>query len=141
MAKYRHRIFEMFELRDEAVEALTPKSRRVEATASDPSSWTFKRLAVWTSKNVTHVQLTETQYCDAETEKDLRDDVAELAKQLGGDSKVLLDFTGVESFSSTSIDAIVLLNQKLQTKGSMMALCCLGPTVRESFFTPIQRNR
>jgi anti-anti-sigma regulatory factor len=140
MAKYRHRIFEMYELRDEAIDALTPKSARLEKTPSDPSSWSFKRLAVWLSKNVTHVQLTETHYSDAETESDLRSDVTELAKSLASDSKVLLDFSGVESFSSTAIDAITLLNRKLQSKGSSMALCCLGPGTREAFFTPIQRN-
>jgi anti-anti-sigma regulatory factor len=140
VAKYRHRIFEMYELRDEAIDALTPKSARVATKASDPSSWSFKRLAVWLNENVTHVQLTETHYADAETESDLRGDVTELGKCLGGDSKVLLDFTGVESFSSTAIDSIALLNRKLQSKGSWMVLCCLAPEVKESFFTPIQRN-
>ena len=48
MAKYRHRIFEMYEFRDEAVRALTPKLARpvTEAAAHgivDLS--TFSRLA------------------------------------------------------------------------------------------------
>ena len=42
MAKYRHRIFEMYEFRDEATRALTPKSARPATEATAPESWTFK---------------------------------------------------------------------------------------------------
>ena len=114
-ASNKNRIFGISgtELRDEAIDALTPKSARVQTKTSDPTSWAFKRLAVSLAEQVTHVQLTETDYSDEETETDLRNDFVELAKKLGAGSNVLLNFTGVESFSASSIEPIVLLNQKM----------------------------
>ncbi len=134
MAKYRHRIFEMYEFRDEAVLAITPKSENTVTETTTPESWTFAHLAVSRSASVTLVQFKEARTFEEETVSELRDDFAQLADRLGRDSKVLLDFTGVELFSSDAIDALVLFNQKLQTKGSRLALCCLGPATRESFF-------
>jgi len=139
MAKYRHRIFEMYEFRDEAIQALTPKSERpvTEVFAPDtssPESWNFKYLAVSRPGSVTQVQFTKAQSFGEETLGDLRDDFAQLADKLGKNSKVLVDFTGVESFSSQCIDALALFNQKLRTKGSRIALCCLDTATRESFF-------
>ena len=58
----------------------------------------------------------------------------ELADLLGRDSQVLLDFSGVASFNAASISALVQFNKNLQTKGSRIALCCLEPATRESFF-------
>lgn len=46
----------------------------------------------------------------------------------------LLDFVGAKSFCADAIDELILFNQKLRTKGSRMALCCLDPTVHQSFF-------
>jgi anti-anti-sigma regulatory factor len=91
-------------------------------------------LAVSRSAGVTQVRFKEAQTFGEETVSDLRDDFAQLADRLGRDSKVLLDFTGVKSFSAASIGALALFNQKLQTKGSRIALCCLAPAARESFF-------
>jgi anti-anti-sigma regulatory factor len=141
MAKYRHRTFEMYDFRDEAIDALTPKSDRFEKDASDPDPWNFHQLDVSLRKNVTLVQFRGTEYSEAAAENDLRDDFSELAKKLVNDSKVVLDFTGVESFNSACINALVLLNQKLQAKGSRMVLCCVGPGPRESFFAPAERKR
>jgi anti-anti-sigma regulatory factor len=83
---------------------------------------------------VTHVQFNEAKTPGDETLTSLGTDLGHLADILGRDSKVLLDFTGVASFSTASINAIVLFNKKLRTKGSRIALCCLEPTARESFF-------
>jgi len=131
----------MYEGRDEAIDSLTPKSARVETKVNDSASWSFARLAVSSAGHVTHVQLTETEYLDDETESDFRQDLAELGKRLGGNSKVLLNFTGVEEFSPNFIEPIILLNQRLRTKGSFIALCCLSPAVRESFFTSAKLQR
>jgi anti-anti-sigma regulatory factor len=135
MAKYRHRLFEMFDFRDEAVDAITTKSARYEAEAADPTSWTFKLLTVTLNNKVTEVRFNETQLDNAERESDLREDLAELVERLGRDSKVLFDFTDVQTFSQPCIDAVASLNQKLQNRGSRIVLCCLEPTARESFFT------
>ncbi len=134
MAKYRHRIFEMYEFRDEANRALTPKSARPVTEATDPESWTFKYLAVSRSAGVSHVQFKRTQAFEEETVNDLRADFSQLADKLVRDSKVLLDYGGVKSFCAAAIDELIRFNQKLRTKGSRIALCCLDPTVHQSFF-------
>jgi anti-anti-sigma regulatory factor len=134
MAKYRHHIFEMYEFRDEAIRALTPKTAHHVTEATAPESWTFKHLAVSRSASVTHVEFKRAQAFDEETVSDLRADFAQLADSLVRDSKVLLDFAGVELFCAASIDELVLFNQKLRTKGSRIALCCLDPVARDTFF-------
>ncbi len=134
MAKYRHRIFEMYDFRDEAILAITPRSEKPATEATTPESWIFKHLDVSRSASVTLVQFKEAQAFGEETVSDLRGDFARLAEKLGRDSKVLVDFAGVTSFSAACIDALVLFNQRLQTKGSRIALCCLDPAARESFF-------
>ena len=133
MAKYRHRIFEMYEFRDEAIDALTPKFARPVTEASVPESWTFKHLAVSRSACVTLVQFQPAQTFGEETVSDLREDFTQLADRLVRDSKVLLDFAGVVSFSDASIATLVLFKQTLQVKGSRMALCCLNLATRETF--------
>ena len=134
MAKYRHRIFEMYEFRDEATRALTPTSARPVVEAIDSKSWTFQHFTVSHAAGVTLVQFKRGQIFGEETADDLRIDFSQLADKLVRDSKVLLDFVHVKSFCAASIDEIILFNQKLRTKGSRIALCCLDPTVQKSFF-------
>ena len=134
MAKYRHRIFEMYEFRDETIRALTPKIAKPATEITAPESWAFKHLAVSRSNGVTHVKLKEAPTAGEQTVSNFGGDFAQLADRLSRDSKVLLDFSGVKAFSAASIDVLVQFKQKLQTKGSRLALCCLEPAVRESFF-------
>ena len=134
MAKYRHGIFEMYEFRDETIRALTPKVEKPATEATAPESWTFEHMAVSRTGSVTHVRFKEAQTAAEETMIHFGSDFAQLADRLGRDSKVLFDFAGVKTFSSASIDALVLLRQMLQIKGSRIALCCLEPSVHESFF-------
>ena len=56
MAKYNHRIFEMYEFRDEALRALTPRTNRAVSDAAVSESWTFTHLAVSNAASVTHVE-------------------------------------------------------------------------------------
>ena len=124
----------MYEFRDEATRALTPKSARPVTEATAAESWTFKHLNVSCSAGVVHVQFKSAQTFGEETVNDLRVDFSQLADRLVRDSKVLVDFVGVKSFCAASIDELNLFNQKLRTKGSRIALCCLDPTVHQSFF-------
>lgn len=133
MAKYPHRVFEMYEFRDETIIALTPKIEKPATEATAPESWTFKHLAVSRSASVTHVKFKEVQTVGEETVSNFGGDFARLADRLGRDSKVLLDFAGIKAFSAASIDVLVQFNQQLKTKGSRLALCCLDPATRESF--------
>ena len=134
MAKYRHRIFEMYEFHDEATRALTPKTVRPVTETTAPESWTFTHLAVSRSSNVLHVRFKSPESLGGETVSDLRAEIAELSGKLEKDSKVLFDFAGVKSFCDASINALELFNRDLRTKGSRIALCRLAPGVKQSFF-------
>lgn len=124
----------MYDFRDEAIRALTPKTADPVMEATAPESWTFRHLAVSRSASVTHVEFKRAETFGEETVSTLRKDFAKLADQLVRGSKVLLDFAGVKSFCAASIDALVLFNQNLKHRGSRIALCCLDPAARESFF-------
>ena len=134
MAKYRHRIFEMYEHRDEATAALIPKSARPVTDTTDPESWSFKYLAVSRSDSVTHVRFEGEHAFGKDTLNDLRDDLAELSDRLALDSRLLVDFADIEAFCVESINELALFNRQLRTKGSRIVLCCLDPAVRQSFF-------
>ena len=140
MAKYRHRIFEIYKFRDEAERALTSKSARLvmQNAASEP--WTFDHLAVSQSAGVAIVTFDRERAFTETTTIDLRADFVQLADGLARDSRVLFDFVGVESFCAAAIDELIRFNQKLRSEGSLMALCCLAPTVHQSFFLKTQRT-
>ena len=134
MAKVRHRIFEMYEFRKEAVDALTQRSAQPVVETEAPEPWTLKHMAVSRSASVSLVEFKKGQTFEEETEKELREDLTRLADSLTRDSKVIFDFTGVMSISSASIDSLAQFNQKLRIKGSRIALCCIAPDVRQSSF-------
>jgi anti-anti-sigma regulatory factor len=134
MAKYRHRYFEMYDLRDEAIQAMMSKTEKVATEATAPESWDFGHLEVSRKADVICVHFKVPQNFEDGATSDLRDDLARLADLLGRDSRVLLDFSGVVSFNSASISALVQFNRNLQIKGSRMALCRLSPATRQSFF-------
>ena len=134
MAKYPHRIFEMYEFHDEATRALTPKLVSPATEATSPKPWTLKHLAISCTAGVTHVRFKSAQSFEGETASDLGEDFSELADSLDRNSKVLFDFEGVTSFSAASINALDLFKRQLRNKGSRIALCCLDPTVKQSFF-------
>jgi anti-anti-sigma regulatory factor len=141
MAKIPHRVFEIYESREEATRALKPNLEKAATESSAPDSWTFQHLTVSRSAGVTHVQFTEAKDFGEETAAGLREDFSRLAGKLGIDSKVLVDFTGVVLFSAAFIDALVVFSKKLRNKGSRIALCCLAPAAREFFFVPDDRSR
>lgn len=124
----------MYELRAEAIDALTSKSAQAVSEATPPESWDFKNFAVLRSANTVHVQFRGGQDFDEAGATELRGEFTQIADRLVRDSKVLLDFAEVKSFSAASIAAIVQFNQKLKNKGSRIAICCLDPKVQESFF-------
>lgn len=124
----------MYDFRDEAVRALTPKAARHVTEAINSESWNFKFLAASQSANVTHVGFKQDQSLKEYIVGDLRKDFAQLTNKLGIGSKILLDFTGINSFSPASIDTLVSFNKNLRHKGSRIVLCCLDSGVRDSFF-------
>lgn len=134
MAKYRHRVFEMYEFRDEAIIALTPKEngRATEAAAQEPGA--TKHFAVSYAAHITVVEFQSVEAFIEETANELRSSFTQFADMLDKDSKVLLDFTGVTTFNANAINELAIFKRKLQIKGSRIALCCLAPTVHKSFF-------
>jgi anti-anti-sigma regulatory factor len=138
MAKYLHKIFEMFDFREEAIQTLTPKVRTDDNDDTPPGSWTFKVLNVSRTDGVTHAQFKEVTTFDDSTMTTCREDFAQFAQNLGRDSKVVLDFTGVESLHPGFIEMLILFNKRLKIKGSRVALCCLAPLAKESFFAPVR---
>lgn len=140
MAKYRHRIFEMYDFRDEAVEAVKPNSAKAVTDSSVPVSGTFRHLSVSRCDNVTLVQFRDLTTADNKIAAHLRDDFHELAENLGRDSKVVLDFSGIDLFEPACGRELQQLSKKLQMKGSRIVLCSLSPNVRASFFTEDVRS-
>lgn len=135
MAKYRHRIFEMYEDRDEAFLALTPKSAAIDGTAAAfPLPKDFSHIAVSRIGVVTHVQFKGTMATADHPEVELREDLARLADVLKINSKVLLDFTDVESFSPSCMESLIIFERKLRNRGSRTVLCSLAPDTRACFF-------
>lgn len=133
MAKYRDRIFEMYEFREEAIDALMPKVDRPVTDANSPRTWPLTHLAASNALGVTVVKFKQPGSVGEETVDGLRDDFALLPDLLDRDSKVLLDFTGVPLFAESSIDTLILLNKILLNRGSRIALCELNPATREFF--------
>lgn len=134
MAKYRHRTFEMFDFRDEAVSALTPKSTRGTVESVDPGLWTFQHFATSRSDGVTLITFKESKSSAEETASKIRDELSLIARSLVNNSRVVMDFGGLPEISPDTIEALALFNRTLQSNGSHLALCNLDPDVRAAFF-------
>ncbi len=125
----------MYDDRDEAFLVLSPKSVAIDGTAaaaplpSDFTCLTVSRIGV-----VTHVQFKGTATFTDETESQLQEDFCRLVDVLDIASKVLLDFTDVESFSPACINVLIALERKLRNRGSRTVLCSLAPDTRAGFF-------
>ena len=134
MAKDRHRIFEIYASHDEAAWVLMPKAHKAENGVAASETWSFKHLIVSRLAGITQVQYKDASLLEPEIVAEVQDDLMQLAEQLSGDSRVLIDFTGVQMFGSAGINALIVFNRKLKVRGSRMVLCCLDTNVRASFF-------
>jgi anti-anti-sigma regulatory factor len=125
----------MYEEREEAIRALTPKSAEMDAnTLAVPSPLSFSHLDVARGATVTHVRFKGTGVFPKETEVELLEDLEKLVSVLEINSKVLLDFEDVESFSPACVNALVVFERKLRNRGSRTVLCALASDARASFF-------
>ncbi|MGB7343882.1 MAG: STAS domain-containing protein [Pirellulaceae bacterium] len=134
MAKYRHRTFEMYDFRDEAVDALTPKKPRENVDPVDPGLWKFEHFAASRTDSVTLLLFKESLGHTVDASVKMSDELSLIARSLSNDSRVLIDFEGLTEFSSDSIEALAQFKGTLQSKGSQVALCNLEPDVRAAFF-------
>jgi anti-anti-sigma regulatory factor len=80
------------------------------------------------------VQFSDAQALSDAAASELREDLAQLAEDMDRDSRILLDFTGIEPFDPAAIEALVVFDKKLRVRGSRMVLCCLAPEAREAVF-------
>jgi hypothetical protein len=135
MAKDRHRIFEIYEERDEAAWELMPKGNKVAAGAAPPETWSMSQVEVSVLAGITQVRFKEPTLTSNEVIGELKDDFTQLGEKLGTNGKALLDFTGVQEVSTAAVSLLIGFNKKLQVKGSRMVLCCLEPNVRSAIFT------
>jgi len=124
----------MYELLDEAIAALAPRSTVGETSSGEPSLWSLSRLDALRVAGVTHVKFRNANSDGAETVSDLTSDFSQLIDALPNNSRVLMDFAGLEQFCQSSIESLELFKRKLQSKGSQIALCSLEPDVRAAFF-------
>jgi hypothetical protein len=137
LAKYPHRIFEIYEERDEAIRALTPKSVEMDVTTlAARLQSNFSHLDVSRGAVVTHVQFKGASAFPDEAEGELQEDLQKLVDLLDIDSKVLLDFADVDSFGPACVNALVVFERKLRNRGSRTVLCSLAPDTRASFYGP-----
>lgn len=134
MAKYRHRTFEMFEYHEEAAAALTVKGRDSARVPGQADGESFDHLSVTTLENIVHVRFSSPDSNDSDESRQLRHDLARLAKCLQNDSRVILDFAGVATFSSASVAALETFYQRLKNKGSRLVLCNLEDDAKMSFY-------
>ena len=124
----------MFDFKDEAVSGLTLRSSPPTSELEDPQLWEFNRLTASLFEGVIHVAFKPTSAVGDEMRRELRADLANLADWVANNSRVLLDFKGVSDFDAGCIESLTLLEQRLKTKGSRLALCSLDEAAQAEFF-------
>jgi hypothetical protein len=124
----------MYDFRDEAVHALTYNSVSRVKDDVDLQSWDFNLIVATQSTIVTYVEFKKDADCKNEVTSAFPQDIAALTSLLAVNSRVLLDFTGLKTFSLAFIDTLMEFNTELKHRGSRLVLCCLEPAVRDSFF-------
>ena len=137
MAKRRHRVFEMYDFRDEAFRALLPKEASPEIDTAIPNTLNCKYLTVSRTTSVTHVEFKGAQDLGEEAVSDLNIDIGLLSASLDLDSKVLLDFANVKSVCAACIDIFIHFSKSLRHKGSRVVLCGLDVEARKCFFPKV----
>ncbi|WP_390621729.1 STAS domain-containing protein [Roseiconus nitratireducens] len=123
----------MFELYNEAVATLSVRPRDSRKIPNEiPTSLT--RLTIQQIENFVRVTLVQTDVREDRSTCPFAKDFSRLADLLQNDSRVLLDFEGVDQFSAVSVGQLKVFCQQLKSKGSRLVLCNLTSTVRSSFY-------
>jgi len=124
----------MYDFQDEALQALVPKAVSSETDTALPEALNCMYLTVSPAAGVMHVGFKEAQKFGEETVNAISKDFARLLANLDIDSKVLLDFSNVESVCDACIAVFVHFSESLRHKGSRVVLCCLDVEARKCFF-------
>jgi hypothetical protein len=136
MAKYRHRFFEMYDFRDEAVGDLMPRTPPAAGTGAAVEIPAFQHLVISRAAGVTLVEFKSPETFGEAQVKEVSDELSQLADSVERHCKIVMDFSGIESLPAGFIDALMAFHGKLKIKGSRMAICDLQPAAREAFFAP-----
>ena len=136
MAKYRHRFFEMYDFREEAVGDLMPRVIPDAPAEPLPARESFQQLVVSRAAGVTLVEFKSPETFGEVNVKEVGDELSQLADVTERHCKIVMDFSGIESLPAGFIDALMAFHGKLKIKGSRMAICDLQPAAREAFFAP-----
>lgn len=139
IAKTPHRIFEIYADRDEAIQALTPKSG-APVDYGHLATTSYQQLSAAVRGCVLHVEFADKECSDNTAIDGLRGDFLELSQNMAMNGRVLMDFQGVEAFSPEAIELLVEFNKRMRNKGSRVVLCCIEPEVLENFF-PTRSNK
>jgi len=92
----------------------------------------IEEIAVDEVGNVTVVLFCERRIADLLEIDELGHELYRLIEQRGH-RKLVLDFTGVEFFSSAAIGKLIALNGKLKARNGVMRLCNVRPEIFEVF--------
>ena len=135
MAKHGHRLFEIFDLHDEACDALATRGGAgANQAAVNWEDIKLDYLAVKIEDSITKVRFKKLKKASEPDLRDFRSDFAILATNATRNDKLLFDFTGMKTFSHTAITALGSLSNSLRHKGSRIVLCCLNDSTKACFF-------
>ena len=67
--------------------------------------------------------------------RELSGDFSHLADRVANNSSIPLDFEGVSDFDVGCIEVLTRLEQRLNSKGSQLALCKLNEAAQAEFFS------
>lgn len=94
----------------------------------------YRHLGVWRQGDVTTVRFGEHRILDERAIDKLGDELYAVAEQEDC-RNLLLNFSSVERLSTVMLGKLLMVNQKMESKGGKLRLCELGPEVREVFNT------
>lgn len=123
----------MFDSYNEAVATLNVRPR-AQPRNLNALEMSFANLTVKQSENFVRVALRQTDVNEEQPACPFAKDLSLLAELLHNDSRVVLDFEGVEQFSAASVESLKTFYRQLKSKGSRLVLCNIEPSVKPTFY-------
>ena len=94
----------------------------------------YRHLGAWKHGDVTVVRFGEHRILDELAVKQIGDELNEIADQVDC-RNLLLNFASVAGLSSAMLGKLLMLQQKMASKGGRLTLCEIEPEVQEVFTT------
>ncbi len=134
MARIHHRVFEIYDQRDEAGLSLISKTGQQAHNAIDPGALQLQQLNASRESIVICLDFKQAPEGSRESIAEFKADLDHVADKLTPGSKVLVDFSKVETLPGACVDALAQFRSRIRPDGSRVVLCGLQPAVREVFF-------